>query len=254
MNVDREAFRRYLSAIRSQLYRVELPVLILLALGGAGIWAFAELADEVMEGSSRAIDVAIIVAMRNPADLSDPIGPRWLEELGRDFTALGGVGVLLMLTLATAGYLVLAAKRRIALFVVVAVCGGLLLSSGFKSAFDRPRPDLVPHQAYVYTASFPSGHSMMSAVTYLTLGTLLARMHKRRAIKIYFLGLAILLTLGVGVSRIYLGVHWPTDVLAGWAAGATWAIVCWLLALWLQQRDVVEPEANDAQSTPSRSG
>ena len=247
MKVDRQALRRYLSAVRAQLHRVELPVLILLALGGIGIWAFAEIAEEVMEGSSRALDVAIIVAMRNPADLSDPLGPRWLEELGRDFTALGGVGVLLMLTLATAGYLVLAAKRRIALFVVVAVCSGLLLSSLFKSAFDRPRPDLVPHQTYVYTASFPSGHSMMSALTYLTLGTLLARMHKRRAIKIYFLGLAILLTLGIGVSRIYLGVHWPTDVLAGWAAGATWAIICWLLALWLQQRHVVEPEANGPQ-------
>jgi undecaprenyl-diphosphatase len=164
--------------------------------------------------------------------------------MARDFTALGGVAVLLMITLAVVGYLILADKQRIAVFVFAAVCGGLVLSSLFKTAFDRPRPDLVPHLSYVYSASFPSGHSMMSAITYLTLGALLARIHKGRALKIYFLGLAMLLTFAIGLSRIYLGVHWPTDVIAGWAAGASWAILCWLVALWLQQRRVVEPEAN----------
>jgi undecaprenyl-diphosphatase len=156
-----------------------------------------------------------------------------------------------LLTFATVGYLVLADKRRIAMFVLVAVCGGLVLSALFKTTFDRPRPELVPHLSHVYSASFPSGHSMMSAITYLTLGTLLARIHKRRALKIYFLGLAMLLTFAVGISRVYLGVHWPTDVVAGWAAGASWAILCWLVALWLQQRRVVEPEAGEA-SAPAK--
>jgi undecaprenyl-diphosphatase len=243
VKVTAAALLRYRDALSRQLHRVELPVLILLALVAAGVWVFAAVADAVVEGASRTLDVAVIVAMRNPANLSDPIGPRWVEEMARDFTALGGVAVLLMLTLATVGYLILADRRRIAVFVLVAVCGGMVLSSLFKTAFDRPRPDLVPHLSYVYSTSFPSGHSMMSAVAYLTLGTLLARIHKRRAVKIYFLGLATLLTLAIGISRIYLGVHWPTDVVAGWAAGATWAILCWLIALWLQQRRVVEPEA-----------
>lgn len=250
MKVTKAALLRYRDTLQRQLHRVELPVLMLLALGAAGVWVFAAVADAVMEGASRALDVAIVVAMRNPADLSDPIGPRWVEEMARDFTALGGVAVLLMLTLATVGYLILADKRRIAVFVLVAVCGGMVLSSLFKTAFDRPRPDLVPHLAHVYTASFPSGHSMMSAVAYLTLGTLLARIHKRRALKLYFLGLAMILTAAIGISRIYLGVHWPTDVIAGWAAGATWAILCWLVALWLQQRRVVEPEAGTIAPQP----
>lgn len=84
-------------------------------------------------------------------------------------------------------------------------------------------------------SSFPSGHSKLSAVTYLTLGGLLARMHPQPWVKTYLLLLATLLTFLVGVSRVYPGVHWPTDVLAGWAAGAAWALLCWLFAGWLQQ-------------------
>ncbi|HEY0339127.1 MAG TPA: phosphatase PAP2 family protein [Burkholderiales bacterium] len=251
MKVTTAALQRYRDTLKRQLHRVELPVLILIALVAVGVWVFAAVADAVLEGAWRAVDVAVIVAMRNPANLSDPIGPRWVEEMARDFTALGGVAVLLTLTLATVGYLILAERRRIAVFVLVAVCGGMVLSSLFKTAFDRPRPELVPHLSYVYSTSFPSGHSMMSAVTYLTLGTLLARIHKRRAVKIYFLGLATLLTLAIGISRVYLGVHWLTDVVAGWAAGATWAILCWLVALWLQQRRVVEPEA-DTTAAPQK--
>jgi undecaprenyl-diphosphatase len=229
-------------AFRARLNRVELPILLLIAAAAVGVWAFAEVADSVFEGESRDLDVAVITAMRNPADLSDPVGPRWMEEFGRDVTALGGIGILTMLTLAVAGYLCLVDKRRVAVFLVISVCGGFLMGTLFKSAFDRPRPDLVSHHSYVYTASFPSGHSLHAAVTYFTLGALLARVHRQRRVKIYVLGIAAFLTFAVGVSRIYMGVHWPTDVVAGWAAGATWAIVCWLLALWLQQHRVIEGE------------
>jgi undecaprenyl-diphosphatase len=244
----RELLPRYALAVKAQLSRLELPVMLLLACAAAGIWAFVEIADSVLEGEARDLDTAVIMAMRDPADLSDPIGPHWLQELGRDMTALGGIGFLVMLTLAVAGYLCLVDKRRAALFLVVSVASGFLMNTAFKSAFDRPRPDLVPHLSHVYTASFPSGHSMHAAVTYFTLAALLARMHRQRRVKLYALGIAAFLTVGVGISRVYMGVHWPTDVVAGWAAGATWAIVCWLLALWLQQQRVIEGEGAGAQS------
>ena len=206
------------------------------------MWAFIEVADEVVEGESHATDSRVILALRNANDLSDPLGPLWVEELGRDFTALGGVGVLTLLTFSVAGYLWLIGKARAMFLVLGAIGSGLLASTLLKQVFDRPRPDLVPQDSLVYTASFPSGHSMMAAITYLTLAALLARVLPDRTTKIYFLFLAVIVTIGVGVSRVYLGVHWPSDVLAGWAVGASWAMLFWLIARQLQQRGQVEEE------------
>ncbi len=242
------AWRRYLVGLRNRLGRPELSLLVLIVLMTAGIWAFAAIAGEVVEGDTKALDQTVLLAMRNPDDLSDPVGPRWVEEMGRDFTALGGVAVLTMITLIVIGYLLLRRSNRAALFVFAAVSGGQLLSFLMKAGFDRPRPDLVPHGSIVYTASFPSGHSMMAAVTYLTLGALLARTHKGRKMKAFFLVVPLLVTLLVGVSRVYMGVHWPTDVLAGWMAGAVWALLCWMLALWLQQRGSVETAVDEGDS------
>lgn len=225
-----------------RLGRHEPAVLVAVLIIAGSLWGFAKLSDEVIEGDTHAVDRKLIIAMRNPQDLSDPLGPRWLEDMGRDFTALGGVGVLSFITLASAGFLFLKRKNRSAVFLLAAVAIGLALSFLLKSGFDRPRPDLVPHESNVYTASFPSGHAMMSAVTYLTLGMLLARHQPRRGLKAYLILLALIITLAVGLSRIYLGVHWPTDVLAGWSLGASWALLCWLLARWLQRRGKVEQE------------
>jgi undecaprenyl-diphosphatase len=227
----------------SWLGRHEFATLVVIVLIAAGVWGFAELADEVMEGETASFDERVLLAMRHPADRADPRGPEWVEEIGRDLTALGGMATLTFLTLAVAGYLLLDGKRRAAVFVIAAIAGGMLLSLVLKESFDRPRPELVPYGSKIMTTSFPSGHSMMSAVTYLTLGALLARMHARPAMKAYVLILAVLLTTLVGVSRVYVGVHWPTDVLAGWTAGATWALLCWLAARWLQRRGEVEDGA-----------
>ena len=227
------------------LGRHELATLVLIVLLTAMVWGFVALAGEVMEGDTRALDERILLALRTPGDLSDPLGPGWIEEVGRDFTALGGMGVLTLLTLVVAGYLIMMRRYGATLLMLVAIGGGLLASTLLKFGFDRPRPDLVPHGSIVYTASFPSGHSMLSAVTYLTLGALLARVQPRRRLKAYFLILAVLLTLMVGSSRVYLGVHWPTDVLAGWTAGAAWALLCWLIARWLQQRGAVEEDVEE---------
>jgi undecaprenyl-diphosphatase len=212
----------------------EPKLLALLVMIAACGWIFIGIADEVTEGDTHEVDEALLLALRNPLDPTDPLGPGWFAEMMRDVTALGGIGILAMITLAAAGYLLLLGRRRSSLFVLVAVGGGQIFSSLAKRGFDRPRPDLVPHEAMVFTASFPSGHAMMSAVTYLTLAALLARVQSTRALKIYVLTLAVLLTVVIGISRVYLGVHWPSDVLAGWTAGAAWALACWLVIGWIE--------------------
>lgn len=218
----------------------ELSTLVGVVVLAAGLWAFVAIADAVLEGETESADRAILLWMRSTDDPSEPLGPRWFEELCRDFTALGGVGVLTFITLAVTGYLLLERKRRAALVVLIAVAGGFGVSQLLKIAFDRARPDLVPHGSHVMTASFPSGHAMMSAATYLTLGALLARVHSQKRLKAYFLLLAAALSVAVGASRVYLGVHWPTDVLAGWTLGASWAVACWLVARRLQRRGEME--------------
>lgn len=220
----------------------EPVVLLALLLIIVAAWGFIALAGEVVEGETQELDLWAVRAMRKADNPAEPIGPRWVQEMGRDATALGGLGWLVFFTLVVSGYLWLDGKGRMALFVVVATGSGTLMSFLLKQAFSRPRPDIVPHLSHVHTASFPSGHSMMSAVVYLTLGALLATALPRARLKIYVLSIAVVLTCVVGVSRVYLGVHYPTDVLAGWTAGLIWALGCWLIAHWLQQRGKVEPE------------
>jgi undecaprenyl-diphosphatase len=233
--------------LRSALYwvraNVELGGLLILALVVSGVWAFAILAEEVLEGDTQNLDRHLLLLLRTPGDPAQPIGPTWVQEIMRDLTALGGTAILTLATFAVAGFFLLRGKRASALYLLVAVGGGLLLSTLGKEFFARPRPDLVPHGSFVHTASFPSGHSMLSAVTYLTLGVLVARTLPQRRLKVYVLGLAALVTILVGISRVYLGVHWPSDVLAGWLAGVVWACLCILGARWLARRGEVEPEA-----------
>jgi undecaprenyl-diphosphatase len=173
-------------------------------------------------------------------------GPRWLEEVGRDITALGGVTVLSLITLFVVGFLLLERKYHAMWLVLIATSSGLLLSSVLKHFTDRARPEIFEHRSYVYTTSFPSGHSMMSAIVYLTLGSLLMRLVRGRWIKIYLLACALLMTGLVGLSRIYMGVHRPTDVLAGWTAGLVWALLCWLVARQLQRRGKIERDASSS--------
>lgn len=220
--------------------RHERGTVVLVALISTGFWCFFELADDVLEDETEAFDRSVLLALRTEGDPSDPIGPRWFEDVVRDVTALGGGAVVTFLTLAVMGFLFLEGKSHAAWFVALAVAGGGFLSTSLKGLIGRPRPDLVPHAAYVMTESFPSGHSLISAVAYLTLGALVARTHPRLAVKAYALLLAVLLAILVGASRVYLGVHWPTDVLAGWALGGSWALLCWLVAAWLQRRGRIE--------------
>jgi undecaprenyl-diphosphatase len=234
-----------MTPLRSLLARVEARTLLILLLIAAPLWGFGFLAEEVAEGGTHAWDESLLMSLREPGDPDDPIGGGNAEEAMRDLTALGGATWLIFLTAATAGALALMRQGRSALLLIAAVAGGQVLSHLTKGLFARPRPELVSHEAYVHTASFPSGHSMMAAVVYLTLAVMLARATPKRPLKAYYVGLATLLTVAVGVSRVYLGVHWPSDVLAGWMIGAAWALLCYALADWLGRRGSVEPERED---------
>lgn len=233
---------RRIVAVLKKTSLMERAILVSMVLSASALWAFAELADAMMDGEIHELDRRLLLAFRSSDDLADPIGPAWFEEMMRDFTALGGTAVLTCITFGVVGYLLLASKRHVALLVVLSVGGGILVSHLLKWGFDRPRPDLVSHISQVYTQSFPSGHAMLSAVVYLTLGALLARTRAEPRIKIYLLSIAVLTTVLVGVSRVYLGVHWPSDVMAGWSIGAGWALVWWVAMLWMQTRGHVEAE------------
>ena len=216
--------------------RIEFSVLCAGLIAAGCRWGFVELTEVARDTAPHAFDTEVLLAFREAGQPDNPIGPLWLEGAVRDITSLGSMIVLVLISAAAICYLLLIRKVSEALFVLVAVGGGQILSSLLKLGIDRPRPYLVSHLATVQTLSFPSGHAMLSAVTYLTLGSLLARIVPGMATKIYVLGLAVLIALMVGASRVFLGVHWPSDVLAGWCAGFAWAMLCWLVARFFVRR------------------
>jgi undecaprenyl-diphosphatase len=234
---------RLLQPVLDWIGHNEAKILVALLVAALSIWAFIAIADEVVEGDTLPFDEWAVRSLRRADNPAKPIGPDWCAEVGRDLTALGGGALLVLLTGAVAGYLWLRRMFGAMWLVLAATTGGLVVSTLLKAAFERPRPTIVPHLSMVYASSFPSGHSMLSATVYLTLGALLGRFVEPFRLKAYFLIAALLLTFLVGVSRVYMGVHYPTDVLAGWAAGLAWALVCWLVARYLQHRGAIEPES-----------
>ena len=235
--------------------RIESRILVLVICCAGATWAFFNIASEVGEGETLAIDRHILLALRTPGNLSDPIGSRSFEEAMRDVTALGGFTVVTLVTVVGVLAFLIHRRWRHALVLAATVLLAEISSEGMKHLYDRPRPDLVPHGSYVYSASFPSGHSTLSAATYLTLAMLIASLEPHRAAKVMSYGLAGLLVLSIGVSRVYLGVHWPSDVLAGWCLGSAWALVAWLvLARVRREGDIVGKPAGapkDAAPTDS---
>jgi undecaprenyl-diphosphatase len=222
LNVSR--LRRAAALLTRQ--RLSLVLAMLVLVGGA--WVFIELAGDVLEGDTHDFDAAVLRALRSGEDFGEPVGPSWLRNGARDITALGSTSVLLIVTLAVAGFLALASRYIDLVLVLAATWGGQLLCSSLKAGLNRARPDIVPHWDTVASPSFPSGHAMMSAVVYLTLAVMLANLVQSRKLKTYIIGIAAFLTFLVGASRLFLGVHYPTDVLAGWAAGLVWALFCGL--------------------------
>lgn len=218
----------------------EATVLIALLLIVLAIWGFVAIADKVFEGQTQTFDDWAVRAFRRTDDPSTPIGPAWTREVGRDLSALGGLTVLVLLTIVVAGFLWIQGKSHAMWLLLASTFGGIGAMTWLKSIYQRARPDLVPHLTTAMLTSFPSGHSMLSTTVFLTLGVLLSQFVGQPLLKAYCLLVAVALTFLVGMSRVYLGVHYPTDVLAGWAAGLAWALICWLVAKYLQRRGTVE--------------
>ncbi|HSP19502.1 MAG TPA: phosphatase PAP2 family protein [Myxococcaceae bacterium] len=228
--------------------------LVVLLLVCAAAFLFVDLADDVREGQTQRMDEWVLRSLRTPGDLAVPIGPAWLPGATRNLTALGSVPVLLLVVVAVAGFLALARLWRNLLLVLGASGGGLLLMVALKRAFDRPRPTVVPPLMLESSASFPSGHAMMSAVVYLTLGVLVAQLCPRWRERVYVVTVAGALTVVIGLTRLYLGVHYPSDVLGGWSVGLAWALASAVAARGLRrgsrQLRAEVPEAEGAETRP----
>ena len=209
------------------------------------VWVFAALAGEVMEGDTRQFDEWVLSALRQEADPGRVKGPWWLQAGAEDLTALGSPTVLGLTVLAVTGYLFLHGLYRNGLFIFSASVGGWVLNWLLKAAFERTRPDIVPHLREVMSSSFPSGHALTSAAVYLTLGALLMRIAQGRLAKYYCIAIAMFLTFLVGSSRVFLGVHYPTDVIAGWLIGMTWALLCWVVERTLERRAGLKQEKEE---------
>lgn len=243
---NRRSLKQVIERFLRSLPPIEPFVLIVLAVGAASLWGFIKTAEAVFANETQGFDRWMLSALRNPANPADPIGPLWVEEMARDVSALGGFTWITFATVTIAIYLWIDDKTRMAVLLTAATASGAVVSLVLKSLFARPRPDLVPHLSQVFTSSFPSGHSMLAAVVYLTMGSLLASVISNLTLKVYVLTIAIMLTTAVGLSRVYLGVHYPTDVLAGWLAGLVWALFCWIVARILQVHGRVETAPNES--------
>jgi undecaprenyl-diphosphatase len=225
--------------------REELRILLGAVTVLAMIWIFAALANAVREGDTRQFDEWVLSALRQDSDKSQLKGPRWLTLGAEDITALGSPTVLGLTVLAVTGYLLLHGLYRNGLFIFAASVGGWVLNWLLKLAFARARPDVVPHLREVMSSSFPSGHALTSAAVYLTLGTLLMRIAEGRLAKYYCIAIAMFVTFLVGVSRVFLGVHYPSDVVAGWLIGMSWALLCWAVERTLERRAGLKREKEE---------
>jgi undecaprenyl-diphosphatase len=219
----------------------EQAVLIGWLLIVAGTWGFWEVSSLVAGGETQAFDERVVRLFRHPTHPEDTIGPRWLAQAAREITALGSYSALLLIIAISALFLA-AAEQRIALRTLLgASFTGYALMLLLKHSFERPRPTVVPHLTDFHSSSFPSGHALMSVVIYVTLGFQLLRIIDHQRLRVAIIVTVVLLTTLIGVSRVFLGVHFPTDVLAGWTAGLVWSLV-WLIGArrWQKRHDLAQ--------------
>ena len=228
-SIDRTELTRFAGRLLT-LARSEIALLTALFVGAVGVLTFIEVADDMTEADGRAFDGMVLAALRPHADPGHAWGPWWLEEAMADVTSLGGISVLGLFAVAVVGFLVIQRKRLSALMLLIGLAGGVALSEGFKGVFERERPPAQFQAVDTLNASFPSGHALLSTVFYLTVGVMLARVLPSKRLKAWVMAMAVTIAMLVGLSRVYLGAHWATDVFAGWSLGAAWAMVLWLTA------------------------
>ena len=196
------------------------------ALVASGIFAlvFLKVGNEMSEGATDRLDRAILLAFRTSP--SDPIGSPAVQMGVVHISALGSSAVIMLIVSIASVFFALAGRWRYAILMIACSAGAAIRMSLLKLLYDRPRPIVVTQLDPTGGLSFPSGHSMVAAAVYLTLGVLIARALPTRRLRVFAVATGAFLTMIIGVSRLYLGVHYPTDVLAGWTAGAAWALVC----------------------------
>jgi undecaprenyl-diphosphatase len=234
------------NGLPGRLYRrlglgaIELKTVLVFAAIGAGVWLFWSVAEQVTEGDAHEIDRMILLALREGPD--DPVGPAWLEYAVADITALGGYAVLTLLVSFAGIYLLLQKHVGAVVAMVGSIVTGTLAVAVFKAFFDRARPDVVEHLTHATSSSFPSGHASAATLTYLTLGLMVASAQNRMRTRAFIVFSALLIAVLVGFSRVYLGVHWPSDVVAGWGFGAAWAIAWWFGAKLIARRGAAHEE------------
>lgn len=194
----------------------------------AGTWLFFEVAGRVSGGQTQAFDESVVRMFRQPNQPDELIGPKWLAQFAREITVLGSYSALILMVSISTLFLS-AANQKIALRTLLgATLSGYAAMLLLKHNFQRPRPEIVPHLAESHSSSFPSGHALMSAIVYVTLGFQLLRVIENDRVRFAIMFTAMLLTTLIGASRVFLGVHFPTDVLAGWTAGLVWSLL-WLV-------------------------
>jgi undecaprenyl-diphosphatase len=206
------------------------PWLLLIAAGVALLSLLLFWIGEALKAGPGSLDRTIILALRVSGHPDRPIGAAWVPSAVRDVTALGSSVVLTLLVALCASFLALRGRWRTAGMVIAATSLGAVAVTVLKALVGRSRPDLVARLVEESSNSFPSGHAANSAIVYLTMASLLFPVVRERRARVFLLVVALLLVAMIGASRVYLGVHWPSDVLAGWAFGAGWALLWWRLA------------------------
>ena len=232
-----------------RIARSEIAVLSALFVVALGVMTFVEVADDMTEADGQAFDQAVLHWFQ-PVP-GQPRGPWWLHEAAADLTSLGGISVLTLFALIAVTFLVIQRKRLSALMLVIGLGGGVVLSEGLKSLFERARPPVAYQAVDTLNASFPSGHALLSTVFYLTLGVMLTRAFSQNHFKAFVLGAAMLIALLIGLTRVYLGAHWASDVFAGWSVGAAWAMVLWLIAYGFERRQRARHARLQDEPSPS---
>lgn len=211
--------------------RAEFAALLALLIAGLGVMTFVEVADDMTEADGQALDQQILAALRPYANDPDrPWGPWWLKEAAGDITSLGGISVLGLFALIVIVFLLSQRKWLSSLLLALGLAGGVGLSEGLKAVFERERPPASLRAVETLNASFPSGHALLATVFYLSVAVMLTRAFPRQRFKVFVLVIGMVLAMLVGLTRIYLGAHWASDVFAGWAVGAAWAMILWLVA------------------------